>query len=195
MSFNNLSANLVSVGASNGGPLVTLGAATVEGDKLDFATCATPGGTSEAMVMVPPTRVASIGYDATTRIFEIGANGGVDMLLSNRTSGQSIATLASQNLMTAGVSLEILETFDGHSISMDSTGLKIFPGGSSGITNATLTSIDEFGTCAWDGGSMIRRIEALEKKAGITPEPRPKPIGGGPSKIRKIRMPEIKERK
>jgi len=194
MSFNVLSANLVSVGAANGGPLVTISSGTIEGDKADYVTFATPGGTSEAHIMVPPTRVAAMSYDAVDRIFEVGVNGGVNLLLSNLTSSQSIESIASENFMTAGTSLTIMESADGHLISMDSSGLKIFPGGSSGIMDATLTCIDEFGTCQWDGGSLMRRIEALEKKAGITPQPRPKATGGGPMIPRKSRIQQTKIR-
>jgi hypothetical protein len=189
MSFNNLSANLISVGAANGGPIVTIGATTIEGDKIDFETFATPGASSVSSLMVPPTRVAAISYDQFTRIFEMAANGGVNLQISNRTSGQSVETIASENFMTGGVSLDISESFDGHMISMDSTGLKIFPGnGSPGITGATLMSTDEFGTCAWVGGSLWERIEALEKKAGIVSPERPKLKAGGPSPPRKSRI-------
>ena len=200
MSANYIAANIVSVGAANGGPLVTLGAANFETDKVDYVTFATPGaGVTGAVgkMMVPPTRVASIGYNATASVFEIAANGGVNMQLTNLTSGQSIETIADQNLMIGGTSIDITETTDGHLISMDSTGLKIFPGGAEpGITGAVLTSLDELGICAWIGGSLWERIEALEKKAGITSPQRPKPKAGGPSpKSRKIRMPEIKQKK
>jgi hypothetical protein len=198
MSANYIAANIVSVGAANGGPLVTLGSSNFEGDKVDYATFATPGaGITGAVgkMMVPSTRVASIGYDGTARVFEIAANGGVNMQLTNLTSGQSIETIADQNLMIGGSSIDITETTDGHLISMDSTGLKIFPGnGSPGITGAVLTSLDELGTCEWDGGSMMRRIEALEKKAGITSPERPKPKASGPSPKSRVRTPKIKER-
>ena len=205
MSFNLLTANTVTVGDQQGIGNITIGLNKSGGDLVNFIEFESPAPEVRgANLMVPVVHKASIGYDKNNNEYDITAAGGANILIFN--SDQQIETLASTNYMTAGIhigiqsgslggpasSLVISDLTDGHLISMDSTGLKILPAGTTGLNGAVLTS-DGFGNCSWVGGAF-ERLEALEKKVGILApiQEKSKTGTGGPSKPikRKIRVPK-----